>query len=181
MAIHGREVHQVTTTLEAATLSALYKKIRSSPSDLQHDPVSVCMAVNAERRIGENNTIKLLLDSASTINISTTRAGMHGMKKCNKAVESANKETTYAMEVGTRKFRGAEPRANENNRNPIVCLSETHLMEGFLNDIVSLPVLLKKGCRVHVCDQDRILIALPTNGDGYPQGYTMACARIQES
>ena len=126
------------------------------------------MAVNAERRNGDNNTVKLLLDSASTIHIATSRAGMHDMKKCNKAVESANKETTYAEEMGTRKFRACKQRSGQ---PPIVCMSETHLMEGFLNDIVSLPMLLKKGCTVQRCDQDIVMIALPKDKHGYPHGY----------
>ena len=45
-------------------------------------------------------------------------------------------------------------------------MSDTHLMEGFLHDLVSLPVLLKKGCEVSCCTKDLIRVELPGECNG---------------
>jgi hypothetical protein len=108
---------------------------------------------NAERRPGDSNVQQLLLDSASTIHIATTRDGMTNLKSCNKAVDVANKSQSYAREVGTQKFCMADQ-----DQNLIVAMEDMHVLKGFMHDLVSLPLLLCKGCVVDVCNQDFICI-----------------------
>ena len=96
---------------------------------------------------------RMLLDSAATIHISTTKKGMHDLKTCRKSVDSACKGRSIANEQGVRKFKTSD--------DTVVSMSETYVLENFLNDIVSLPKLLEKGCSVDHCDSEKIVVGLP--------------------
>jgi hypothetical protein len=112
---------------------------------------------NIERRRDDNsNTQHLLLDSVSTIHITTSKRGMTDLQPCNKAVNAANKGRSYMKEVGTQKFRMAGK-----SRLLIVSMEEMHVLEGFMHDLISLPMLLKKGCEVVECTSELIRIRLP--------------------
>jgi hypothetical protein len=43
-----------------------------------------------------------------------------------------------------------------------VGMEDTHVLEGFMHDLISLPLLLKKGCEVVECTSDLIRIRLPS-------------------
>jgi len=98
---------------------------------------------------------KALLDSASTCHLTRTRRGIHNVESCNKPVDSANKGRTYMTEMGNWKILadGGTP----------ISLSGTYIMEDFMSDIISLPKLLEKGCKVTHIDRKRIVVSLPTS------------------
>jgi len=79
--------------------------------------------------------------------------GIHNIESCNKPVDSANKGNTYATEMGNWKFLadGGTP----------IFLSGMYIMEDFMSDIISLPKLLEKGCKVTHVNQKRIVVSLP--------------------
>ena len=122
---------------------------------------------NTERRNASNSnyanfgqTKQLLLDLASTIHTARNKQGMTNLQRCNKAVDSADRGRSYvSKEMGARKFialdKGGEP------MDFIIGMEETHVPEGFMNDLVSLPLLLRKGCSVVKCTTDLIRIQLP--------------------
>jgi hypothetical protein len=98
-----------------------------------------------------------LLDSASTIYITTSKIGITNLQPCNKAVNAANKGRSYVKEVGTRRFHMAGK-----SKSLVVSMEDTHvLLEGFMHDLISLPMLLKKGCEVVKCTNELIHIRLP--------------------
>ena len=108
---------------------------------------------NTERRNVSNNnyanfgqTERLLLDSASTIYAARNKQGMTNLQWCNKAVDSADRSRSYVNELGTRKFIALDK--DEDPMDFIISMENTHVLEGFMNDLVSLPLLLRKGCLV---------------------------------
>jgi hypothetical protein len=84
---------------------------------------------------------------------------MTQLRACNKAVDSADRGQSYVKEMGTRRFialnKDGEP------MDFIIGMEDTHILEGFMNDLVSLPLLLRKGCSVIKCTTDLIRIQLP--------------------
>ena len=96
----------------------------------------------------------LLLDLGSTIHISTSSEGMHQVESCHKAVESANGERTYAKKKGILKF-------TINDGKVGMGISDTHLLKGFLNDILSMSKLIENGCQLICCDTEKIVLKLP--------------------
>jgi hypothetical protein len=80
------------------------------------------MMADMERRSDNSNMQCLLLDSASTIHIATSKRGMTDLQPCNKAANAANKGRSYMEEVGTWKFHMAGK-----SRSLIVCMEDTHV------------------------------------------------------
>jgi hypothetical protein len=145
--------------LKLASLSNLYQRLRENPDYAARGEVAQAVILDAERRNRDNKVQRLLLDSASTIHISTTKDGMCDISSCNKAVDSANKGRSWVKEDGTWKFRMVDDDSDLH-----ICTADTHILEGFMNSRVSLPVLLKKGCKAVRCNQDLIRIRLPRKG-----------------
>jgi hypothetical protein len=84
---------------------------------------------------------------------------MTNLRGCNKAVNSVDQGQSYVKEMGRRKFitldKDGEP------MDFIIGMEDTHVLEGFMNNLVSLPLFLRKGCSVVKCATDLIRIQLP--------------------
>ena len=150
-----------TNLLEGASLSVLYSNLLEHPGIVARGGRELAQMVkaNAERRNDNSNIERLLLDSASTIHTARNRRGMTNLVPCNKAVDAADKGRSYVREMGTRKFQPINKHGEP--ENVIIGMEETHILEGFMNDLVSLPLLLRKGCSVRECTADLISIQLP--------------------
>ena len=117
-----------------------------------------CETCQAERRNEvAANVAKALLDSASTCHLKQDAAGIDNIKSCNKPIDSANKGRSFARKQGEWKFQA--------DGGTTVSLSNTYIMENFLSNIVSLPCLLEKGCKVDYVDHDHIVVGLPDSKD----------------
>jgi hypothetical protein len=157
-----------STTLAGVDLSYLYRELIKHPHIVASGGNKLVQMViaNAERRNTSNSnfanfgqTERLLLDSASTIHTARNKRGMTNLQGCNKAVDSADRGRLYVKEMGTRKFIALDKEGEP--MDFIVCMEDTHVLEGFMNDLVRLPLLLRKGCLVIKCTTDLIRIQLP--------------------
>ena len=106
------------------------------------DPVEMVMATTPHPTHA-SDAKRLLLDSGSTINAVRSSAGVHKLRACTKTVYAATKNRAVATTMGDLKFTCG-------NDSVHVVLTETHVIPEFMNDIVSLPRLLHRGCTI-VC------------------------------
>ena len=122
-------------------------------------PSAVCCEMHQAERRNEVavNVVKALLDSALTCHLKQDAAGIDNIKSCNKPIDSVNKGCSFACKQGEWKFQA--------DGGTTVSLSNMYIMENFLSNIMSLPCLLEKGCKVDHVDQDCIMVGLPDSKD----------------
>jgi hypothetical protein len=95
---------------------------------------------------------ELMLDSGANIHCSTTTAGMRNVKHNHSKVLVADKSKV------TTQYRGDLSIVAEEG-NAVVLLQEVRVMPNFHRNIVSLPLLLSKGCTIVYANYTKIVVA----------------------
>ena len=106
---------------------------------------------NGKRDTGAHED-DFMLDSGANIHCSTTAAGMQNARLNHSKVLVADKSKVTAQQ------KGNLPIVMEEG-NAIVLLSEVRVMPNFHRNIVSLPILLSKGCSVVYANYTKIVVA----------------------
>ena len=156
------------------TASEMYDLIRNDPlkaveylqrkKEEPYETVNMVYANDGDvkQKRSKGKTVDLLLDSASSIHVATSKYGLHDITACHKKVHAADKGKSLSTECGTRKFSCKYYREDDKDcGNVTISLGETHYLPGFLHDIISLPKLLERGCTVIETTRRYISIQLP--------------------
>ena len=97
----------------------------------------------------------LMLDSGANIHCSRTTVGMRNVKINSSKVVVANKSKVTAQ------YKGDLAIVTEEG-NAVVVLQDVRVMKNFHRNIVSLSILLSKGCKIVYANYSKIVVATKT-------------------